>query len=163
MPQTTPRQSWLILEPKVERWLLEVGADPRELEDGGIALERRITSQHRPPTIEKGLGETRQTIDEKLGALQAIMRAELPGLEASFGKTRKRLADAMDELAAAVDARVRESRQVSIQRIRRSAGLVFPEGKRQERVDSVFAFLVRYGSGFLESLAEAHGIGRNTD
>jgi bacillithiol biosynthesis cysteine-adding enzyme BshC len=162
LPQTNARQSWLILEPKVERWLQGLDADPLELADGGTAAERRITSHHRPPEVERGLGDTRATINEKLGTLQGIMRAELPGLEASFGKTRKRLAVAMDELEAAVDARVRESRQVSIQRVRRSAGLLYPEGKRQERVDSVFAFLVRYGPSFVESLVAAHGIGRNT-
>jgi len=157
-PETTSRQAWLVVEPKVERWLAAVGADPRDLEDGGTGIEDRITAEHRPEAIDRGLAELRKVVEEKTDVLAVAAREQLPGLDSAFGKTRKLLDDAIEGLEATVDARVQESRQTSIDRVRRAATLLYPGGHRQERIDSVFSFLVRYGPSFLAALAQAHGV-----
>jgi len=157
-PETASRQAWLVVEPRVERWLAAVEADPLELEDGGVAIESRITSEHRPEEIERQLAELRGALEEKTDLLAAATRERLPGLDSAFGKTRKLLGDAIEGLEATIDARVRESRQTSIDRVRRAATLLYPDGRRQERIDSVFSFLVRYGPSFLAALAEEHGV-----
>jgi uncharacterized protein YllA (UPF0747 family) len=157
-PETVSRQAWLVVEPRVERWLAAVEADPLELDDGGVAIEHRITSEHRPEEIDRRLAELRGALEEKTDLLAAATRERLPGLDSAFGKTRKLLGDAIEGLEATIDARVRDSRQTSIERVRRAATLLYPDGRRQERIDSIFSFLVRYGPSFLAAVAEEHGV-----
>jgi bacillithiol biosynthesis cysteine-adding enzyme BshC len=157
-PETASREAWLVVEPKVERWLEGVEADPRELEDGGAEIEKRLTDAHRPEKIERALADLRDAIEQKTGSLAESARGELPGLDSAFGKTQKLLGDAIDSLEATIDARIRESRRTSIDRVQRAASMLYPGGQRQERVDSVFSFLVRYGPRFLDALTGEHGI-----
>ena len=156
-PEMVSRLSWLVVEPRVERWLAAAEAGPLELEYGVEVIEARITSEHRPEEIERQLSELREALDEKTELLAAATRERIPGLDSAFGKTRKLVGDAIEGLEATIDARVLESKRNSIERVRRAATLLYPDGRRQERIDSVFPFLVRYGPSFLAALAEEHG------
>jgi bacillithiol biosynthesis cysteine-adding enzyme BshC len=158
MPETVSRDAWMILEPRVERWLEGIGTDPADLEDGSESVERRLTAEHRPETVDRRLHEFRAELSGGLAELADATRSELPGLDAAFGKADKALQDALTVLEGTIDTRVREARQTSLQRVRRAAALLYPEGRRQERVDSPISFLVRYGQLFLEESARASGI-----
>ena len=157
-PETVARDSWLLVEPKVLRWLGAVGAEPQDVADGGGDVENRLMAGQRPEPVAEALRALRRSVGERLDDLTAASRDELPGLDAALGKAGKAMSDAIREMEKTIDTRVRERRSTSVDRVRRAAALLYPGGERQERVDSVFPFLARYGPGVLEEMFAAHGI-----
>jgi len=158
MPQITPRSSWLMIEPRVDRWLDGLEASAEDLADGGTSVERRITREGRPEAIENGLDRLRTEVETTLAELERASSVEIPGLTSAFGKARKSVESTLAGLERTIDGRVRESSGTRLDRLRRAADLLYPGGQPQERVDSPFSFLVRYGPSFLTALAAAHGI-----
>lgn len=158
MPQTTPRSSWLLIEPRVDRWLSGAATSAEELADGGTSVEHRITRDSRPEAIERGLERLRSGFETHLAELEHGSESEIPGLASAFGKARKSVEATLAALERTIDGRVRESRRTRLDGARRAANLLYPDGQPQERVDSPFSFLVRYGPSFLTALAAAHGI-----
>jgi len=158
MPETAPRSSWLLVEPRVDRWLSGVDASAEEMADGGSSVERRITLAARPEAIVRGLEQLRSGVEANLAELELASESEIPGLSAAYGKARKSVETTVAALERTIDARVLESRRTRLDRARRAADLLYPSGQPQERVDSPFSFLVRYGPAFLAALATAHGI-----
>lgn len=165
MPQTTPRSSWFVVEPRVERWLSGVEATVEDLADGGESIERRITREGRPGGIEHGLERLTDDFEASLAALERTSEAQLPGLGSAFGKARKSVETTFTALERTIDGRIRESRVTTLDRVRRAADRLYPGGQPQERVDSPFSFLARYGPSFLSAVAAAHDIppGEATD
>lgn len=157
-PETVSRDSWMIVEPKVRRWLDGMDADPMELEDGVEAVERRFAETNRPDEVDRGIRELETSLKRRLTELADTTRSVLPGLDAAFGKSEKAIRDALTELEGTIDRRVRETRRTSIERARRAAALLYPEGRRQERIDSPVSFLVRYGHVFVREVSIASGI-----
>ena len=135
-----------------------MGADPVELEDGLEAIERRFTETNRPDEVDRGIRELETSLTRRLSELADTTRSMLPGLDAAFGKSGKAIQDALTELEGTIDRRVRETRRTSIERARRAAALLYPEGRRQERIDSPVSFLVRYGQVFVREVSIASGI-----
>jgi uncharacterized protein YllA (UPF0747 family) len=158
MPQTAPRRSWIVVEPRVDRWLRGIGAQVEDLADGGEALARRVTREGRPEAIGEGLERLTADFEENLARLETAAGAELPGLGSAFGKARKSVANTLAALERTVDGRIREAQGSSLDRIERAAALLYPGGQPQERADSLFSFLARYGPSFLTAVAAAHGI-----
>lgn len=158
MPETVPRKSWLLIEPRVDRWLKGIDASSGELADGGNAVARRLTREVRPESVDRSLDRLKIGLEEQMSELERAAESELPGLSAAFGKARKSVADSLEALERTIDGRVRETQEVMLNRAKRAADLLYPGGRPQERVDSPVSFLVRYGPGFLSALALAHGI-----
>ncbi len=158
MPQTAPRSSWIVVEPRVERWLNGVEASVEDLADGGRSLEQRVTREGRQESIGQDLERLTADFEADLGRLERSSEEEIPGLGSAFGKARKSVAGALAALERAIDGRIRESRGVTLDRVRRAADLLYPGGQPQERVDSPFSFLARYGPSFLDTVAAAHGV-----
>ncbi|MCL7964416.1 MAG: bacillithiol biosynthesis cysteine-adding enzyme BshC [marine benthic group bacterium] len=157
-PETVSRDSWLIVEPKVDRWLAGMDADPVEFEQGTEAIERRLTEESRPEPVDRGLRKLDNSLSRMLGELADTTRSEIPGLDSAFGKAGKAFRGALSELEGTIDRRVRDTRRTSIDRVRRAAALLYPEGQRQERVDSPISFLVRYGQAFVREASAASGL-----
>lgn len=158
MPETVPRRSWLLVEPRVDRWLAGLGVSAADLADGGAAVERRLTREVRPEAVDQSLERLKTDFKKNLSELARISESELPGLSAAFGKAGKSVTDVLEALERTLDGRARESQEIMISRASRAAELLYPGGQPQERIDSPVSFLVRYGSGFLPALAAAHGI-----
>ena len=158
MPQTAPRSSWIVVEPRVERWLNGVEASAEDLADGGRSIEQRITREGRPEAIGQELERLTADFEANLDRLERSSQEEIPGLGSAFGKTRKSVASTLAALERAIDGRIRESRGVSLDRVRRATDLLYPGGQPQERIDSPFSFLVRYGPSFLGAVAAAHDV-----
>jgi len=158
MPQTAPRSSWIVVEPRVERWLSGVGATVEDLADGGEAIQRRITREGRPEAIEHDLERLRADLEANLAELERASESQIPGLGSAFGKARNSVENAFTALERTIDGRIRESHATTLDRVRRAAARLYPGGQPQERIDSPFSFLARYGPSFLTAVAAAHGI-----
>ncbi len=159
MPETVPRKSWLLVEPRVDRWLEGIGASAEDLADGGATVERRLTSEARPEVLDQSLARLKADFAANLADLERISESATPGLSAAFGKAGKAVEDSLGALARTIDGRIAESQKTRLNRAGRAAALLYPDGQPQERVDSPVSFLVRYGPSFLPALAAAHGIG----
>ena len=102
------------------------------------------------------IADLRTGLDRDMASMERAADDELPGLSGAFGKARSAIEKAVVSLEKTIDARVRESRAADIARLRRAAALLYPQGTAQERVDSPFGFLCRYGPGFLGYLKTLH-------
>ena len=158
MPQTAPRSSWILVEPRVERWLSGIEASVEDLADGGDAVERRVALEGRPEAIGHGLERLAADFEANLTRLERSSEEEVPGLGSAFGKARKSFETTLAGLERSIDGRIRESRSTALARVRRAADLLYPGGQPQERIDSPFSFLSRYGPSFLAAIAAEHGI-----
>lgn len=158
VPAVVPRASWRLVEPRVDRWLSRIGAAATDLADGGDEVVRRIVAESRPPAVDAALEGLRDALGRSFGALEEGTADELPGLRSAVGKARKASADAVRDLEATVDARVRERQEILVSRARLAAALLYPGGAPQERVVGPWPFLARYGPSFLTALSEAHGL-----
>jgi bacillithiol biosynthesis cysteine-adding enzyme BshC len=158
MPQTAPRSSWILVEPRVERWLSGIEASVEDLADGGDSVERRVALEGRPEAIDRGLERLAAEFEANLDRLERSSEEEVPGLGSAFGKARKSFATTLAALERSIDGRIRETRGTALSRVRRAADLLYPGGQPQERIDSPFSFLSRYGPSFLTAVAAAHGI-----
>lgn len=155
MPALRPRHSWTVLEDKVAKVLRKVEAGPREFRDGGEQLVRRAISDSRPDRVNDALGELRSAIHGAVVDVEEALQRQLPGIQASVGKARSELFEAVDRLEEAVDGRVEERQEVVVRQIRKAAVHLYPEGAPQERVLNPLYYLARYGEAFLEAVEEA--------
>lgn len=153
-PRLRPRGSWTVVEGKVEKVLRKLGADPDAFGDGGEGLIRRVRERGRPPGVQEALEGARQAVGETLATVEKAVEAELPGLRSAVGATRHEVFQGLDRLQDAVDRRVEEQNEVLLQQIRKAAAHLWPDGRPQERVISPLYYLARYGSAFVEHVAE---------
>lgn len=160
MPALRPRHSWVVLEEKVAKVLRKVDAGVGDFRGGGEELIHRTVSDARPEGVEEALTGLRAAVHQATVDVEEALQEDLPGLQASVGKARSRLFQAVDELDAAVDARVEERQEVVVRQIRKAASHLFPQGRPQERVVNPFYYLARYGDAFLEAVEEA-GVDRS--
>ena len=108
--------------------------------------------------VERNLERLRSGFETNLAELEQDSESAIPGLASAFGKARKSVESTLAALERTIDGRVRESTRTRLAGARRAANLLYPDGQPQERVDSPFSFIVRYGPAFLTALAAAHGI-----
>ncbi|MDT8435289.1 MAG: bacillithiol biosynthesis cysteine-adding enzyme BshC [Gemmatimonadota bacterium] len=158
LPAIVPRASWTVVERKVDRWLDRVEASPEELAAGTDGIEARIVASHRPERLEAAIREARSCVGRSFTEVEAAAQDELPGIRSAIGKARKHGFDAIGELEATMDARVREIMDVRIDQARRAAAHLYPGGRPQERIASPFGYLALYGPAFLAALRRAHGL-----
>lgn len=154
VPGIWPRPAWTIVEDKVGKVLEKLGAGIEDFRDGGEGLARQITDRGRPEAVEEALSAARRRVGEAFAEVEEAVEAELPGIRSAVGVARHGAFEAMRELGDAVDRRVREREGVLLSQVEKAAVHLFPRGEPQERVQSPFYYLARYGSGFLDLLEE---------
>ncbi|MFQ5528976.1 MAG: bacillithiol biosynthesis cysteine-adding enzyme BshC [Gemmatimonadota bacterium] len=153
MPTVAPRDSWLIIEARVDRLLDKLGVTPDIVDAGGDELRRRILDGRRPGGVADALADLGGQVGIHLEALAEVGDTELPGLRAAVGKTRHAVERALDDLRRLVDRRVAERESSSLKQARRLLANLAPEGASQERALGVAGYLGRYGSQLVERLA----------
>nr|XP_061808119.1 putative cysteine ligase BshC [Nerophis lumbriciformis] len=151
-PHTTLRPQAMVLEPRPEAQLKELG----------IALPRLLTTPvERLLSDSVGgdlVGPARETIEETLDQLQEAATQLDAGLERPWRKTRDQIGRALDQLASKVAGANARRHQVSHQRLERIHADLLPGGKPQERVLSIAHFGGRYGRGIADALYHQIGL-----
>lgn len=154
-PTVVPRSSFVAVEPRTRKVLDQLDLEIGDLEDGGEAVERRVTAEGRPESVDAAIASLRASLGERTSALTAAIAAELPGLKGASGKATKALFDAVQEMDRQVDAAVRERQDIVISKIERAASVLWPDRQRQERKLSPYYFLARYGRRTIGNAREA--------
>jgi bacillithiol biosynthesis cysteine-adding enzyme BshC len=158
MPAIRPRDSWLVIETRVERLLGKVGISAEEARDPEAA-RRRIIEENRPTPVVERLTEIEEGLGREYEALAAAVGRELPGLRSAVGKSRKRASDALGELRRTVDRAVADRESIVLGQLDRIVSHLYPGGVPQERRIPVSAFVSKHGDGFLDAARRAAEVG----
>lgn len=160
VPLGVPRWSLTIVEPHVDRIVVELGltlSDLAALHNVEAQLARRII----PGSVAEGVRALRGAIDERLYDLQEEVGPDSPvplSSEAIEG-ARRALQFRVDRLERRVLAAAKHADRARLKRVAAAAASVYPLSKRQERAANLIPFLARYGMGLLDAMrreAAAH-------
>ena len=152
LPLIVPRTAWQLREGKVEKVLTALGIAPEQLQDGGSQVSELAVRQARPAAVSEALGVVNESTEAAFDRMRAAIAEELPGIRATADKTRAAVGKAIRDLERAIDGAVRERGTQDRLKIEKAALHLYPAGKPQERVQSPFYYLARYGEEFLDDL-----------
>ncbi len=130
-----------------------------------LAAQLRVGPEHvlraQPPAHALPGGATRRRLatlrtatGERVAALAAAARSELPGLAGDIEATAKKLEGTLGWLEGRLDATAARDAETEVARWRRLRAFLRPGGQPQERHLSVLAPLVRLGLEWPRGLAE---------
>ncbi len=154
-PRIVPRASLTLVESKIDRILTKLELEPDDLADGTDRVVERLTRAARTEDLDAALGSLREELGRRFGDLEDVVRAGLPGVHASVSKASKKAHEAVDEVEKQIDRRLKEDQQTSLGQVRRCGHHLYPEGRPQERVQSPFYYLARYGPDLVVRLEES--------
>ena len=147
-----PRFSATLVEPKVQRWLLQYGLSVLDAFHGPEALRNTLASRALPAGLQAAFDRANQSVEESFSGLQeALTKLDATLVEASqtgASKVRYQL-DRLRERAMA--AELRRSEVVG----RHAEGLsnaLYPARALQERSVAGIYFLARYGMELLQDI-----------
>jgi bacillithiol biosynthesis cysteine-adding enzyme BshC len=153
-PEIVPRAAWNVVEAKIDRTLAKVSLDPSELADGGVDAIRRLAEGAKPASITASLQELRTGLEHGYHGLRTAVSEHLPGIRSAVDKSAKQSFREIASLESRIESRIREREAAAIEQIRKCALHLYPGGQPQERQNSPFYFLARYGAPFVQQLAD---------
>ncbi|MCC7008324.1 MAG: bacillithiol biosynthesis cysteine-adding enzyme BshC [Acidobacteria bacterium] len=118
-----------------------------------LALNRLLERQL-PPEIERIFAETEQQLDERVGALRAIVPAVDPTLTGAADTTLEKIRDTLRHLQTKIVQASKRKDDTLRRQFTRTRALLFPGGHPQERVLNVAFFANRYGLRFADRLVD---------
>jgi bacillithiol biosynthesis cysteine-adding enzyme BshC len=153
VPLVLPRWSSTIIEPRIERLLVRLGASPEEMR-APHAVEARLARDAMPPEIAEGIRRLREEIAVGIAGLEQSDRDKLvPG--ASLEGLRRSLFHRLDRAERRFLAAVKRRESNLMRDVATAVAALYPEGTRQERMLNFVPFLARYGEPLLESMRAA--------
>lgn len=155
MPDLVPRDSWRVVEPRIERLLDRAGVSPEDLRDGGAKAAADVVKRSHPRTVEAALLRIEDELERSFGALEETVAADLPGLRSAVGKSRSQSFSAVAGLRKTVDRMTRERERTTLSQLQRAALNLYPGGVPQERAFATWTYLSRHGDRFLEAVRAA--------
>ncbi|MBP7147917.1 MAG: bacillithiol biosynthesis cysteine-adding enzyme BshC [Acidobacteria bacterium] len=155
-PLVVPRASFRVIDDRAERVLARHGLVPADAavpEDALLARCRTGAAPAAEADLVRGLvGPFEAALDTLAPALQATG----PGIDAAIAKTRGKVRDAVEKLAAKLDAARLHADGALVGDVRRLQRLLYPDGMPQERYYGLASFAARLGERtFLERVLEA--------
>lgn len=156
-PLAVPRWSATILEPRIERTLSRLGLAREQLRDRH-AVEGRLAKTAMPDDVSEALLRLRDNIEANVAALEVSDRDDLVP-PASLQGLRRSLLHRVERIERRYLAAVKRRETNMMRDLAMTAGALYPEGKRQERVLSFVPFLARYGAPLIDLMraeAERH-------
>ena len=160
LPLGVPRWSVTIIEPHVDRIVVEFG-----LKIGDLAALHNVEAQLARQIVPKAVGEEvralRGSIDERLYDLQEEITSDssVPLSAEAIEGARRALQLRVDRLERRVLAAAKHADRARLRRVAAAAASVYPMGKRQERAANLIPFLARYGMSLVDAMraeASAH-------
>jgi uncharacterized protein YllA (UPF0747 family) len=160
VPLGVPRWSVTIVEPHVDRMVVEFG-----LKIGDLAalhnVEAQLARQIVPKAVAEELRALRGSIDERLYDLQEEITSDssVPLSAEAIEGARRALQLRVDRLERRVLAAAKHTDRGRLRRVAAAAASIYPMGKRQERAANLIPFLARYGMSLVDAMrgeASAH-------
>ena len=152
MPAVAARDSWLLIENRVDRLLGKLGVHETVVERDGGELRRHVLDAGRPETVTLALDNLDREVGAQITEFESTSDGELPGLKSAVGKARHGMERVLEDLRRVVDRRVAERESNGLEQLRRLIGNLAPEGGSQERTLGAAGFLARHGEQLIEYL-----------
>ncbi len=152
MPAVAGRDSWLLIENRVDRLLRKLRVDETVVERDSGELRRNMLDAGRPEDITRALAKLDREVGARIAELETVSDAELPGLKSAVGKARHGMERVLGDLRRVVDRGIAERESTGLEQLRRLIANLAPEGASQERTLGAAGFLAKYGSQLIEHL-----------
>ncbi len=153
VPLGVPRWSLTIVEPHVDRIVVEFGlkiSDLAALHNVEAQLARQIV----PNAVAEEVRALRGAIDERLYDLQEEVGSDssVPLSAEAIEGARRALQLRVDRLDRRVLAAAKHADRARLRRVAAAAASVYPMSKRQERTANLIPFLARYGMSLVDAM-----------
>ena len=154
MPLFVPRSSATILDSASARFLEKHELPFEALQARDESALNRLLAASLPESVDRGLKEAAEAIDEKMAALIASVPAIDPTLEGAARSTLGKLQHDLAALRGKVISAAKKRDETLRRQFFRAQAQAFPDGVPQERALSSVALLNRYGPALVERLVE---------
>jgi len=155
MPAVAARDSWILVESRIDRLLRKLEVDAIVVAEHGLELRRQVLARGRPEGVSQSLAVLEREIKGRFEDLESVGDTELPGLKSAVGKARHGMERVLDDLQRVVDRRVSERESTAMDQVGRVIANLAPAGKSQERTLGVATFLAKYGPALVDRLVES--------
>lgn len=147
-----PRWSGMLVEPRVDRVLDKFGITLDELCDTQDPVERRLVRSQLPEEATAALERLRTEVASAYEVLERAAVAVDPTLERPVRAARQAALTGAGDVEKKLVGHLRKRQETELGQIARARGLVWPDGRPQERVYTLAPFLARHGPVLLREL-----------
>ncbi len=148
-PVVVPRASFRLVEAKITKVLDKYGVRADDFADDSGATISELIRTRTPPELEQALSELRRVVGSALGRVEEAALDFDPGARSALGSGKRAVFESIGALESKLQSRVREKHSVMKSQLEKAAANLFPHGRPQERMLSLYPFLVRYGEGLV--------------
>ena len=154
MPVIYPRHAVTVVEAKIRKKLDKFGLDLERLERPLHEIMSDMARDEMPAGVRQALEELDSAVARGSDDLLKAATSIDPTLEGPVTSARNAALSAFQSAERKIIQSVKRENEVASNQIEVAQRHLFPEGQPQERILAPLYYLVRYGSAFVESLAE---------
>lgn len=147
-----PRWSGVLVEPRVDRVLDKFGIALEDLRDTADPVERRLVRSQLPEEATAALERLRAEVGAAYDVIERAAVSVDPTLERPVRAARQGALTGAADVEKKLVAHLRKRQETELGQIARARGLVYPDGRPQERVYTLAPFLARHGTALLGAL-----------
>jgi len=155
MPVIYPRHAVTVVETKVRKRLDKFGLDLERLQRPLHEIMSDMARDEVPDGVRQALGDLKSGVARGSADLLKAATSIDPTLKGPVTKARNTALSAFQAAERKIVQSVKRENEVASNQVEVARRHLFPEGQPQERMLPPLYYLVRYGSEFLESLAES--------
>ena len=154
MPVIYPRHAVTVIEAKVRKRLDKFGLDVEGLQRPLHEIMSGIARDEVPDDVRRALGELKGAVARGSADLLEATTTIDPTLKGPVTSARNSALSAFQAAERKIVQSVKREQEVASNQLEVAQRHLFPNGQPQERMLAPLYYLVRYGSAFVESLAE---------
>jgi uncharacterized protein YllA (UPF0747 family) len=147
-----PRWSGVIIEARVEKVLAKHGLTPADFAGQPGTLETRIAKAELPPELAASLKALRDDVESRFARISGAVQQLDPTLERTVESARNAALAGTNEIEKKLVASLKRTQGTLVSQLARARAALMPDGKPQERVLTIAAFLARYGRSLLDQI-----------
>ena len=149
------RQSFSIIEPRIERAMESLDLEFCDLLSGFDAVASRVVEGTVAPAMAKLFAEVEKDINTELNRLDRELSQLDPTLGEHLAKRRRKIVYHVAALRKKAFAAQLRAHSVADTRLRNAFASLYPENALQERSINLATFLNKYGENFIDWLYES--------
>ena len=154
MPVIYPRHAVTVVEAKVRKRLDKFGLDLEGIQRPLHEIMSDIAREDMPDEVRRALGELKGAVARGSGELLKAVTSIDPTLKGPVTNARNSALSAFQAAERKIVQSIKRENEVASSQLEVAQRHLFPDGQPQERILAPLYYLVRYGSDFVESLAE---------
>ena len=154
MPMVQPRASVEIIEHKVQKVLDKFGLEADAVKQPFDQLASQVVRDELPEGISSTVQQLRDDIARRYAELVDAARDIDPTLQGPLESARNASHKALADAEKKIVSHLKKKNEIGIEQLRKASTNLFPDGHPQERVINPLSYIARYGSAFLDAVAE---------